>query len=121
MRPEQLKWTDEQWAAHLGCAATDVPVLKNWLAKNYYAVIFRRKNSGKRYIEIGRRHDAPSGAVRFTPIVSTEPCVATLDEMVTKANQHVIPSLQLTRLSAALNMVPPKTLQMLHIENQIQR
>ncbi|MDW2994715.1 MAG: hypothetical protein R8N24_01660 [Alphaproteobacteria bacterium] len=28
MTPEQLNWTDEQWAIHMGCPVQDVPSIR---------------------------------------------------------------------------------------------
>ena len=118
MKPEQLKWTDEQWAAHLGCAAADIPKFKDWLHENYFLGIFQEKKTRKKYIEIHRLHYTPSGAVRYIPVVSTTPESMSLKAMVTKANTQVIPSLVLNDLAAKFSKVPPKVLQMLHIEKQ---
>ena len=29
MTPEQLNWTDEQWAIHMGCPVQDVPMVSD--------------------------------------------------------------------------------------------
>ena len=36
MTPEQLAWTDKQWAEHLNCSATDVPKFNQWFRENYF-------------------------------------------------------------------------------------
>ncbi len=118
MTPEQLTWTDEQWAAHLGCTAQQVPKFKQWVRENYFIGIFEERDTKKKFIEIKRLNYAPSGAVRLIPVVSTTPQSASLNAMVTQANTQVIPSLELTDLVAQYNHVPTKVLQMLHIENQ---
>ena len=43
MTPEQLTWTDEQWAVHLGCAAQQVPQKHQRGAQNH------RQYNNKRY------------------------------------------------------------------------
>lgn len=118
MTPEQCTWTDNQWAEHLQCLPTDVPRFRNFVRENYFIAILGKQNSDKKYIEIGRLQTAPSGAVRYTPVVSTKPRIATLDEMVDEANNKLIPSLCLSDLAAKYNRVPAKVLQMLHIEKQ---
>jgi hypothetical protein len=35
MKPEQLNWTDGQWAAHLGCAVQRVPYIRNIICENF--------------------------------------------------------------------------------------
>ena len=121
MTTEQLTWTDEQWAVHLGCAAQRVPQFKQWVRENYFIGIFENRDTKKKFIEIQRINNAPSGSVRFVPLVSTQPKTASLNMMVTEANTQVIPSLVLSDLVAEYNNVPPKVLQMLHIENQKQK
>ncbi len=121
MTPEQLKWTDEQWAAHLGCTAQQIPQFKQWVRENYFIGILENQDTKKKFIEVQHMHPTPSGTMRFVPVASTQPKKASLDMMVTEANTRVIPSFVLTDLAAKYNKVPPKILQMLHIENQKQK
>lgn len=115
MTTEQLKWTDKEWAAHLGCAATDIPRFKKYLKENFSISILADKNTGWRIVEIQQRHDTPSGNIRYIPMVSTVPRVASAEEMTNYANNKVIPSLILSDTAASIRGVPTKILQMLHI------
>ena len=35
MKPEQLNWTDKDWAKHLQCKVADVPQFKKYLEENF--------------------------------------------------------------------------------------
>lgn len=118
MKPEQLKWTEEQWAAHLGCAAIDVPKFKKYLEENYFIGIFVDRNTGRKFVEVQKRHDTPSGSIRYNTMASTQPRVASAEAMVNYANNEVIPSLVLSAKAAEIWGVPPKILQMLHIDEK---
>lgn len=118
MKPEQLGWTDGQWAAHLGCAAADVPMFKKYLEENYFIGIFVDRNTGRRFVEVQKRHDTPSGIIRYNTIASTRPRVASAEAMVNYANNEVIPSLVLSSMAAKFWGIPPKILQMLHVKEK---
>ena len=118
MKPEQLSWTDAQWAAYLGCAVTDIPRFKDYVKSNYFIGIYKDCGTGKKIVEIQRYHKTPSGNVRFVPVVSTPPRSASLNSMITYANNEVIPSLELTDLFAKAHNVPTKVLHMLHISER---
>ncbi len=118
MTPEQKAWTDNQWADYLKCLPTDIPKLKEWLRENYFIGIVQDTQTKLKYIELSRRHDTPSGSVRYIHIASSQPHDATLDEMVGYANNKFIPSLYLSTLSTTYNRVPQNVLHMLHVEKQ---
>lgn len=119
MTPEQLKWTDEQWAAHLGCAAVDVAKHKKWLTENYIPYIAKTKNTQEYVTVISRRNDAPSGQTRFVDMIAKSTNSKDKNIALAFANEKFIPSLELMPTFARLYGVPYKILQMLHInENQ---
>jgi hypothetical protein len=62
------------------------------------------------------RHDTPSGNVRYIPMVTSNGFNISLEDMVEYTNNDFIPSLELKPVVAGLRGVPPKILQMLHIE-----
>ena len=116
MKPEQLSWTDKQWAAYLGCAVQDVPKFKHYLSQNFWLGIWQEHDTKLKYAEIQVRHDTPSGNVRYIPMVTSHGFNISLEDMVEYTNNDFIPSLELKPAVAGLRGVPPKILQMLHIE-----
>lgn len=118
MTPEQLAWTDKQWAEHLNCSATDVPKFKHYLEQNFWLGIWQEHDTKLKYAEIQMRHDTPSGNVRYIPVVTSHGFNISLKEMVKYTNNDFIPSLELKPVVAALRGVPSKLLQMLHINDK---
>lgn len=121
MKPEQLNWTDKQWATHLGCAAHDVPKFKKYLEENFWLGLWQEHGTGLKYAEIQMRHDTPSGNIRYIPIITSQAFDMTLNKIVEYTNNQFIPSLELRPLAAKQRGVPVKLLQMLHIENTKQK
>lgn len=120
MTPEQLKWNDKQWAAYLGCAAPDVIKYKQWITENYIPYIALNVDTHEYVAGVWRRSFAPSGSVRYMDVV-TMPTHATKPELARAfANEQLIPGLEFMPKVAQLYNVPPKILQMLHM-NQKQR
>lgn len=118
MTPEQLKWTDEQWAAHLGCAVADVAKHKRWLLENYLPYLAQDVKT-KRYLFIlSRRNDSPSGFVRYTDMMYKSTHQEKPADARDYANENIIPGLLLNSTFARLYNVPQKILQMLHINEK---
>ena len=115
MTPEQLKWTDEQWAAHLGCVATEVPKFKKYLTENFYLALWQEKSTGLKYAEVRMTHNTPSGAFRSIPIVVSDARDISLKDLIDETNNIFVPSLELKPHVATAHKVPTKLLQMLHI------
>ena len=115
MKPEQLNWTDKEWAAHLGCAATDIPRFKKYLTENFYLALWQEKGTGLKYAEVRMMHNTPSGAFRSIPIVTSNARDITLDDLIEQTNNTFVPSLVLKPHIATAHQVPAKLLQMLHI------
>ena len=46
MKPEQLKWTDTEWASHLQWDVRDIPALRKWLNENYFPSIGKNNSAG---------------------------------------------------------------------------
>ena len=118
MTPEQLNWTDKQWAIHLNCPVQDVPKFKRYLEQNFWLGIWQERDTKLKYAEIQVRHDTPSGNVRYVPIVTSRAFNISLADMVEYTNNEFIPSLELNPTVAYLRGVPPKILQMLHIKTK---
>ena len=118
MTPEQLKWTDKQWAEHLKCSAQDVPKFKKYLEENFWLGLWQEKGNALKYAEIQMRHDTPSGNVRYIPMVTSQAFDMSLNDLIDYTNHTFIPSLELTPMAAKQHGVPPKILQMLHINEK---
>lgn len=114
MTQEQLKWTDKQWAEYLGCSIRTFKKARTIVQENYSINIAKNLTSNKYFIALDKRHDTPSGAIRYIPVFTTKKEFATIDEAVKFANETLIPSLQ---LNATLGL-PTKILQTMHIQNQ---
>lgn len=115
MKPEQLKWTDAQWAEHLKCSATDVPKFKKYLADNFYLTLWQEKDTGLKYTEVRMSHRTPSGAYRSIPVVTSQARDISLNDLIDYTNNVFVPALVLQPHIAATHNVPAKLLQMLHI------
>ena len=115
MRPEQLYWTDEQWASHLECDARDVPILRQWMTENFSPGIGRDLVTGKYFFNMTRMDVAPSGAMRAVPYLSSDKRFESHDRARRYANEEVLPRLAFTTLHAQAMGVPERALQMLHI------
>ena len=118
MTPEQLKWTDKDWAMHLGCVVQDVPKFKRYLEQNFWLGIWQERDTNLKYAEIQMRHDTPSGNVRYIPMVTSRAFDMPLDQIVQYTNNTFIPSLELKPVVAEFRGVPSKILQMLHINEK---
>lgn len=118
MTPEQLNWDDIQWAAHLGCAVQDVPKFKKTLEDNFWLALWQERETGLKYAEIQRRHDTPSGCIRYVPFVTSKAFDVSLEDMVEYTNNKFLPSLVLKPVVAEMFGVPRKILQMLHIQKE---
>ncbi len=118
MTPEQLNWDDKQWAAHLGCAVQDVPKFKKTLEKNFWLALWQERETGLKYAEIQRRHDTPSGRIRYIPFVTSNAFDVSLEDLVEYTNNKFLPNLVLKPAVAEMFGVPRKILQMLHINQK---
>ena len=118
MTPEQLNWDDKQWAAHLGCAVQDVPKFKKTLEKNFWLALCQERETGLKYAEIQRRHDTPSGCIRYVPFVTSKAFDVSLEDMVEYTNNKFLPNLVLKPAAAEMFGVPRKILQMLHVKER---
>lgn len=118
MRPEQLEWTDEQWAAHLGCAVQRVPLISAFVTENYFPCIAKHSETGMHVFCMSKRDIAPSGAERVIPFLSSNKEFEDLSKAIQYANQEILPRLELTKFAADSIGIPTRALQMLHIHQK---
>lgn len=107
MKPEQIKWTDTQWAAHLDCAVQEIPGIRARINATYKPYIAQNRQTKKYYVALYGSNFLPKN-----------PQFDTKDAAIKYANNKVIPELVLGKKAASLIRVPQKALQMLHIEKQ---
>ncbi|MBQ2017088.1 MAG: hypothetical protein II208_00995 [Alphaproteobacteria bacterium] len=118
MKSEQLKWTDKQWAAHMGCAVQHVPNIRKYVLDNYFVGVGQFRDTGKYSCELYRLDYAPSGYARFHSVTSTNQSFETADAATKFANETFIPELKLLPMVAKIANVPVCALQMLHVKEK---
>ena len=118
MKPEQLQWSNRQWAKYLGCTVRKYKKACKILSDQFSVGVFQKNSTGKYYIALDRRHYAPSGAIRYVPVIVTKIEFDSLDVAVKYANETLIPSLELAESCASAYNIPTKMLQTLHIKNR---
>ncbi len=118
MKPEQLNWTDKEWASHLQWDVRDIPALRKWANENYFPAIERNQDNGNYLFYMSRLDFAPSGAKRALPVMLSKIEFDTESRAVKHANEVIIPSLEFNPIKARLLGVPQRVLQMLHINEK---
>lgn len=118
MTPEQLKWTDKQWAAHLGCAVQEVPHIRTYVDANFFPVIEQDKNTKAYNFLVTRMSTSMAGTRRIMPMVSDKKVFADFEAAVQYANNEAIPKLELTKFWSDALYIPKRALQMLHIKER---
>lgn len=121
MKPEQLNWTDEQWAAHLGCAVRRIPFIRRIICANFFPGIGKNEENGKFSFYITKKYYAPSGAERVRLFLTSDKEFESSECATKYANREILPCLTLTPFSARAMNVPVGALQMLHISEQRQK
>ena len=115
MTPEQLKWTEEQWAAHLGCTVQRVPYIRNIIRANFFPGIGQNKENGRFSFYMTKMDYAPSGAERVQLFLTSDKEFESSERATKYANQEILPRLMLTPFRAHALKVPMRAIQMLHI------
>jgi hypothetical protein len=116
MTEEQLKWTDKQWAAHLGCAVQEVPHIRTYVYANFFPVIEQNNDTKEFNFMMTMMSTSMAGTRRVMSMFSNDEVFADFKAAVKYANNEVIPKVELTKFrSDALN-IPKRALQMLHIK-----
>lgn len=118
MTPEQLQWSDKQWAKYLGCTVWKYKKACKILQKRFAIDVFKKDDTDKYYIALTKRQDTPYGKVRYVPQIATSIEFDSVDSAVNYANETLIPSLELAESCAASYNMPTKMLQTLHIKNR---
>lgn len=118
MTPEQLSWSDGQWAIYLDCPVQEIPSIRTFVTQNFFPLIERDVNTGKYNFVMTKISTSMAGTKRIMPMISYKKTFATADEARRYANEVVIPKLELTNFWASAYYVPRRALQMLHIEER---
>lgn len=118
MTPEQLNWSDKQWAGYFKCPVHEVLSIKKYMTENFFPVIEQDKNTGKYNFTITRLDTSIAGTKRVLPMVSDKKKFSSYSDAVKHANNTVIPKLELTQFWASALNVPKFALQMLHIKER---
>ena len=118
MTPEQLKWTDEQWATHLGCAVQQVPAIRAFVLKNYFPALAQNKETGKYVFFMSRLETTIAGSDRLMPLLSSDKEFSDKNIAMKHANETIIPSLEFKPMVARVLGMPQRALQMLHIKKK---
>lgn len=115
MKPEQLNWTDKEWASHLRCDVRDIPALRKWVNENYFPDIAINQDNGNYLFCMSKLDFAPSGAKRLIPVITSNTDFDTKKQAIQHANEVIIPGLEFNPIVAWKMGVPQRALQMLHI------
>ena len=115
MKPEQLNWTDKEWASHLQWDVRGIPALRKWVNENYFPAIAINQNNGNYLFYMSRIDIAPSGTKRVLPVMSSKTEFDTEPQAIKHANEVIIPGLEFNPMVARKMGVPQRALHMLHI------
>lgn len=118
MQDNQLSWASKDWAAHLGCDGRRIPHLRKWLNKNFIVDIAQDEITKKYFFQILKYHKSPSGVVSYFPCISSDHFFSDIECVIKYANTSLIPRLELTSIRANMYGVPPRVLQMLHVNEK---
>ena len=118
MTPEQLTWTDKQWAEHLECDVPRVQKIRKFILDNYFVGVGQIVGTTRYSCELYKMDYAPSGFPRFYAIKSTDKAFETTDAATKYANEKFIPNLELLPSVAKLSNLPVRALQMLHVQEK---
>ena len=118
MTPEQLKWTDKQWATYLGCPVQEIPSIRAYVLENFFPVI-EQNNATKEYnFLVTKMSTSMAGTKRVMPMISDKKVFSDFESARKRANNEVIPKLELTKFWSDAYNIPQRALQMLHIEGR---
>jgi len=118
MTEKRSKWTDEQWAAHLGCVVRRIPCIRKIICANFFPGIEQNKENGKFSFYMTKKYYAPSGAERVKLFLTSDKEFESSESAIKYANQEILPCLKLTPFRAHAMNVPEGALQMLHISER---
>lgn len=115
MTPEQLNWTDKQWAIHLNCPVQEIPSIRAYVHANFFPVIAQDKNTKAYNFIMTKMGTSMAGTRRVMPMISDKNVFSDFESARTHANNEVIPKLELTKFWSDVLHIPQYALQMLHI------
>lgn len=115
MTPEQLNWTDKQWAAHLGCAVSDVSRIKKSVTDNFIPVVCQGHNAGEYFCNIRKKHMVTSGNTCLLLWFSSSKCFKSYRDAQKYANEQFFQQIKLSYQMAKMYNLPNRALNMLHI------
>lgn len=118
MTPEQMKWTDEQWASHLGCDVHRVQKIRKYILDNYFVGVGQVGGTNRYSCELYRMKYAPSGFSRFYVVQSLNKDFETSAAATKYANETFIPNMELLPSVAKLSNLPVRALHMLHVQEK---
>ena len=118
MTPEQLNWTDKQWAIHLNCPVQEIPSIRAYVLANFFPVIEQDKDTKAYNFLMTKMATSIAGTRRVMPMVSDEKSFSDFESARTYANNEVIPKLELTKFWSDALYIPQRALQMLHIRER---
>ena len=115
MTPEQLNWTDKQWAIHLNCPVQEIPSIRAYVHANFFPVIAQDKDTKAYNFLMTKMGTSMAGTQRVMPMISDKNVFSDFESARTHANNEVIPKLELTKFWSDALYIPQRALQMLHI------
>ncbi|MBP3545149.1 MAG: hypothetical protein J6J82_02465 [Alphaproteobacteria bacterium] len=115
MTPEQLNWTDKQWAIHLNCPVQEIPSIRAYVHANFFPVIAQDKDTKAYNFIMTKMGTSMAGTRRVMPMISDKNVFSDFESARTHANNEVIPKLELTKFWSDALYIPQRALQMLHI------
>jgi hypothetical protein len=118
MKPEQLTWTDEQWAAHMDCPVQEVPSIRKYMTENFFPEIERNKETGEYYFAMSKMDTSFAGTKRVLPMITGKEKFSSFESAAKNANQNIIPKLEFNRFWSWALDVPQRALQMLHVKER---
>lgn len=118
MTPEQLTWTDKDWAIHMNCPVQEVPSIRTFITENFFPAVEHNEFTGKYSFVMTKMDTSYAGTQRIMQILSCTDTFPTFEAARTHANNEVISKLELTKFWASALHVPTRALQILHIEKQ---
>lgn len=118
MKPEQLNWTDIQWASHLGCDVQRIQKIRNFILDNYFVGVGRIRGTARYSCGLYKMDYSPSGFPRFYVVQSLNKDFESSAAATKYANETFIPNLELWPSVAKIANVPVRALQMLHVKEK---
>ncbi|MBQ0013177.1 MAG: hypothetical protein KBS86_01210 [Proteobacteria bacterium] len=115
MKPEQFTWSTKQWAEYIGCSESEFMRFNNEASSMFNVAICKVSRTQKYRVVLEKRHDTPSGAVRYIWVALAQKEFSNPIDATKYANEVFIPSLELKRIWAQTYNMPRKILQTLHI------